>query len=119
MLGKLFGFGRKSGGERSGDRALGVDREMNYCPRCGDEYRADIVRCVGCDVDLISGSEKYRQASQEARERGSRTMDISADDELVAIKSGKLKDLKPIQVLLARETIPALLTGEGGGCSSG
>jgi hypothetical protein len=120
MLKKLFGFGKKTTGEKGNSSLdLGVDTEMGYCPVCGDEYRAGISRCAGCDVPLISGREKYKQVLGSERERASRTMDILPNDERVTIRTGKLKDLKPVQVLLARETIPTLLTGESAGCGSG
>jgi hypothetical protein len=46
-------------------------------------------------------------------------MDISADDELVSIRKGPLKDVKGLKRLLAAERIPAILAGDEGGCSKG
>ena len=120
MLKKLFGWGRSDRTAEASEAArLGVDVEMGYCPRCGDEYRAGIRRCAACDVELIPGAEKLRELQQRAQKLASRTMTIGPGDELVAIRNGKLKDLKPLQVLLARETIPSRLTGEAGGCAKG
>jgi hypothetical protein len=120
MLKKLFGFGKAAIKAKDQDAvSYGVDVEMNYCPSCGDEYRADIEQCVTCKVALISGREKLEQKRQKVEAFNGRSMDISADDELVTIKNGKLRDLKPYQILLAKERIPALLTGESGGCGKG
>lgn len=120
MLKKLFGWGRRDEAPAVPEAArLGVDLEMGYCPRCGDEYRAGIERCVACDVDLIPGAEKLKELEQREKEQAARTMTLGPDDELVVIRNGKLKDLKPLQILLARETIPSQLTGEAGGCAKG
>ena len=119
MLGKIFGFGRKGGGDTREIMDTGVDVSMAYCPRCGDEYRAEITRCVSCDVGLISGAEKHQQRQQEADSRTARNQKISENDELAVIRTGKLRDLKPVQQILAREMIPSILTGESAGCGKG
>ena len=92
---------------------------MNYCPSCGDEYRADICHCGICKIPLISGSEKLAiiLAKQEAQEE--RSMDILPEDELVNIRKGPLNDMKKLQNLLALERVPAILAGDEGGCAKG
>ncbi len=120
MLKKLFGWGKNSAPKQDPDAIrYGVDIEMNYCPSCNEEYRADIEQCVSCNVTLISGIEKLARKRKEEEAFNSRSMSISADDSLVTIKNGKLRDLKPYQILLKKERIPALLTGESGGCAKG
>lgn len=120
MLKKLFGWGKSSAEVQHPDAArLGVDLDMNYCPSCGDEYRADIEQCVSCKVALISGAENLEAKRQQEKAFNGKSMDISADDDLVTIKNGKLRDLKPYQILLERQRIPALLTSEAGGCAKG
>ncbi len=119
MLGKIFGFGRRGDGDKREIMDTGVDVSMAYCPRCGDEYRAEITCCVSCEVDLISGAEKHKQCQREADSRTARNQRISENDELVTIRVGKLRDLKPVQQILAREMIPSILTGESAGCGKG
>lgn len=121
MLKKFFSWGKK---ENEVAREVDtthpdIDPSMHYCPKCGDEYRAGIRQCHVCEVDLISGKEKLAVLEEEAKVNGQRSMEISSEDRLVAIRNGKLRDLKPYQVLLARHTIPAVLTGESGNCSKG
>lgn len=121
MLKKLFGWGKKESEANRGVENMhpDIDPSMNYCPKCGDEYREGISRCHVCEVELISGEEKIAKLKEVAKVNGERSMEINPGDSLVAIRNGKLRDLKPFQVLLARHTIPALLTGESGNCSKG
>lgn len=120
MLRKLFGLGTGAARARNPEAArLGIDPEMCYCPRCGDEYRPDIAKCVACGVALLSGAEKLQQARRKAQAFDERSMEISEDDQRVVIRGGKLRDLKPYQLLLAKERIPALIIGEAGGCGKG
>jgi len=97
----------------------GIDQEMNYCPLCRDEYRADINHCGTCDVPLINGREKLAQVREKQQALARRSMQILPTDELVNIRKGPLKDMKTLQRLLVQERIPALLdTGEEG-CTKG
>jgi len=97
----------------------GIDREMNYCPSCGDEYRPDIKHCGACNIPLVSGREKLDMvmASQDALSE--RSMNISPEDELVSIRKGPLKDMKTLQKVFAVERIPAILAGDEGDCAKG
>jgi hypothetical protein len=120
MLKKLFGFGKKSSPQSDPEAArLGVDLEMSYCPGCGDEYRSGIEQCVTCRVPLISGAEKLAQVRSREQAFNGRSMEISADDQLVTIRNGKLRDVKPYQLILAKERIPSMIRGEAGGCGKG
>lgn len=74
---------------------------------------------MGCQVDLISGPEKLELGKKKSQEFQARSMDISEEDQRVVIRGGKLRDIKPYQLLLAKERIPALITGESGGCGKG
>lgn len=120
MLRKLFGLGKDSGRKKDPvAEKLGIDAEMRYCPSCGDEYREDIVTCAGCNVELITGAEKLAQEKKKTKDFFSRSMEIGADEPRIAIRDGKLRDLKPYQMLLAKERIPALITGQAGDCRKG
>lgn len=120
MFRKLFGLGGGPAKKHDSEAArLGIDPDMRYCPSCGDEYRADITTCAGCQVELVSGAEKLAEAKRQVKDFTSRSMEIGAGDPRVAVRGGKLRDLKPYQLLLAKERIPSLLTGEAGDCRKG
>ncbi|MCW5200967.1 hypothetical protein VU07_04100, partial [Desulfobulbus sp. F4] len=44
-----------------------IEPELKYCPKCGDEYRAEIIACAACAVSLISGREVIELRRQEER----------------------------------------------------
>ena len=97
------------------------DPELKYCPVCDDEYRADIKMCAACSVELIPGSQKIAVEEVLIRKKAARSMELSADDDLVNIRKGPLLEMKNLQRILVREHIPALIAGEkksncGKGC---
>jgi hypothetical protein len=97
----------------------GIDREMYYCPTCGDEYRPGIARCVSCAVPLVSGHEKLEQLAREQENLARRSMELSPEDELVNIRKGTLNDMKYLRKVLTEERIPSLIAGDGPGCGRG
>lgn len=120
MFRKLFGLEKKEKARANPDAArLGVDLEMSYCPNCDEEYRLDVEQCVHCQVALISGEERLNILKDREKGFTARSMEITEGEPLVAIREGKLRDLKPYQLLLGQERIPARLTGEAGGCAKG
>lgn len=109
-----------SGAETREPRMVdGIDREMYYCPSCGDEYRPGIASCVSCLVPLISGQEKLDRQASEREKYGRRNMELSPEDDLVDIRKGSLADLKYLRQVLARERIPALIAGDEPNCGRG
>jgi hypothetical protein len=96
-----------------------TDPELKYCPRCDEEYREDFKICASCDVDLISGRDKIAAEETAKAKLTSRSMDIGPDDEVANIRKGPLGEMKQLQVLLAANTIPALVAGEKGSCGKG
>jgi len=120
MFGKLFAKKIKQYDTAAAPVAShGIYSEMNYCPACGDEYRADMIKCAACDRDLISGTEKLDQIQAKEQLLSSRSMNLSSDDELAVLRKGALKDIKQLQKLLARERIPAILAGDEQSCGKG
>ncbi len=117
-------FGKKTGkaDQSPADRATkvhGIDYEMNYCPSCKDEYRADVRYCGACNVPLITGREQLERIKAKQRALSERSMEIADTDELVTIRKGSVTDMKTLQKLLAEERIPAILFGEKAGCGKG
>lgn len=112
---------RKPAAEKRESQRLqhGIDREMFYCPSCGDEYRPGIAACATCGLELISGEEKLSRLLAERENHASRSMEISSEDELVNIRKGPLRDMKYLRSILAAESIPSLIAGDescGRGC---
>jgi len=97
------------------------DPELQYCPVCDEEYRADIKMCADCAVELISGREKIAAEVVLKEKKTMRSMALSVDDDLVNIRKGPLLEMKKLQQVLAKEHIPALIASEktsncGKGC---
>ncbi|MBW1635422.1 MAG: hypothetical protein JRJ68_04020 [Deltaproteobacteria bacterium] len=121
MFSKLFSTKKRKQEKTAGSAALshGIDPEMNYCPLCGDEYRVAGKRCAACDVELISGAEKLAQVQKVKQLVAGRSMELTADDELVNLRKGMLNDMKQLQSLLAGERIPAVLVSDDSSCGKG
>lgn len=96
-----------------------IDPELNYCPLCRDEYRADISLCGSCGKELIAGEQLLKETGREERAEPL-DMEIREDDTLVALQAGALLDMKNLKNVLARNSVPALLikdeNSRGGGC---
>ena len=93
-----------------------IEPELKYCPKCNDEYRAEITVCVDCGIELISGSEILKR---DTGQKPTRNMTISPDDEMVNIRKGAVIDMKLLQAMLKREGIPSLAASEDGSCGQG
>ena len=65
-----------------------------------------------CGVPLISGAAKLDEARQQDPGAPSYSMDISTDDKLVTIQTGKLGYIKSLQHILKNEQVPSLLASE-------
>jgi hypothetical protein len=121
MLSRLFGFKKKKK-KQSSEPVCEIDEELKYCPECNDEYRADMKRCVSCDVPLISGKEKRREFLAVVKQQSNRSMKIDPAETVVTIQQGPMKDIKALKRVLEAAFIPALLTSDGqarGGCCGG
>lgn len=108
---RIFGLGRS--GKRAADNDLyDIDADCSFCPKCEQEYRAEIETCASCSIPLIPGSEKLLLLRRQEEGWQSHSMKISADDELLTLQTGKLMDLKQLQQLLRKKHIPSLLAGD-------
>ena len=106
---------KKSGAAAAGD----IDPGLMYCPQCHGEYRAGIVRCAACEVELVSGAERLARRGGGGRRAVRGTEAITAADALISLRRGQLKDLKYLRKLLAAEGIPSIIGGEGTACRTG
>jgi uncharacterized protein (UPF0212 family) len=97
-----------------------LEPELKYCPKCGDEYRAEITVCAVCAVYLISGMKLLDLRRQEERKLAERRRPISPDDELVSIQKGPVVQMQMVQAVLKKANIPSLAAGDSGAsCASG
>jgi hypothetical protein len=110
MLHKLFGIGR-SGKNTVDNNRYDIDADCNYCPKCEEAYRAEIETCASCSIPLISGSERLELLRRQESDFHSDYLEISADDELVTLQTGKLMNLKQLKQILKKDHIPCILAG--------
>ena len=96
-----------------------IDPELKYCPKCNDEYRAEITTCADCEVELLTGVQMQELEQQKQQNKAARNMELSPDDEMVNIRKGPVMQMKELQFLLEREGIPSLAVKEGGSCGQG
>jgi predicted amidophosphoribosyltransferase len=97
------------------------DPELQYCPKCDEEYRTEIRVCADCGVELISGRDLIAAESTRKEKKVTRSMELTVDDDLVNIRKGTLREMKKLQEVLVKEHIPSLIAGEkssncGKGC---
>jgi hypothetical protein len=111
---------KKSGAAKERRQGQAIDKAMNYCPGCGDEFRSDIDSCPVCRLVLRRGQELLAESEAREADWAGRDMNISPEEELVALRQGPLLELKALRRLLAAERVPALLSGDpAGGCRRG
>lgn len=93
-----------------------IDPELKYCPKCNDEYRAEIEKCATCGIDLITGRQKKEMEEARQKELENRAHDVSPDDELVRIRRGALPEMRHLANLLDGERIGTILIGDVSTC---
>jgi len=96
-----------------------VEPDMQYCPQCQDEYRAGVVVCATCGVELISGVQMQELLDRKNKRTAGRATAITPEDELVDIIKGKIINVKSVQSLLSSEGIPSLIAGDSASCGKG
>lgn len=90
------------------------DPELKYCPRCGDEYRPEILTCANCRVELQLGRDIL--AAGNAREHRDGTVaEIEADENMIGIRRGPILQIKALRSHLLGLGLPSLLTREDSG----
>lgn len=96
------------------------DPELKYCPKCKDEYRADIENCAACGIELLTGEAMADYVNNSLKKRQSRKGDLTPDDDIVTIHKGTLADMRCLEQDLQEEHIGYLIAGdEPGGCGQG
>lgn len=91
-----------------------IDPELQYCPRCGDEYLAEMHTCAACAVALVSGQALLAAAKNQAP---AQVVEIGADESVVALRSGPLAQMKELLAALHKHGVAGrLCKPEGGAC---
>ena len=93
-----------------------VEPDLKYCPKCNDEYRAEIEKCAACCIDLITGRKKVEMEEARRKKLESRASELSPDDDLVRIRRGTLPDMQLLSGMLGGERIGTLLVGDMSTC---
>lgn len=96
-----------------------IEPDLKYCPRCQDEYRADIEICASCSVELLTGRQVLELEEKKKAKLAGRSMEIQAGDDLVDIRKGAVLEIKQIQALLARLGFPTLIASDSQSCGKG
>lgn len=96
-----------------------IDPELKYCPKCKDEYRAEIVTCGVCYVSLMTGAELLAMQREEEGKRTKRKGELSESDDLVVARRGPLGEIRTYEQLLKSVGIATLLVGDENGCGKG
>jgi len=93
-----------------------IDPDLNYCPQCRDEYRADIAVCADCGVALVSGRQLLAHQAQLHEQQRSRSLVMDPDEPLLTVRKGPVMQIKELQTFLLRRGLPSLAVKEGGAC---
>ena len=95
------------------------DLELKYCPQCRDEYRADVVRCGVCGIDLLTGAQMQSLEEGKEQKRQHRPGELTPDDDIVAIHKAPLSEIRHLEALLREERIACLVAGDEQSCGKG
>lgn len=90
-----------------------IEPDLKYCPKCHDEYRAEIELCATCSVELLTGSKLLEHAEKKKAKLADRAAAIQPDEDLVDVRKGSVLDIKQAQARLSRQGIPSLIVGDG------
>jgi hypothetical protein len=93
-----------------------IDPELKYCPKCRDEYRAEIVACAACATILLTGAELLARQRAGQEKRATRKGELREDDELVSVRRGPLPEMRAYEQVLKREGIGTMLAGDEKAC---
>ncbi len=96
-----------------------IDRNLSYCPSCKGEYLPEIIQCGICQIELISGEKLMENQDQKQSILNARKGELTPEDEIVAIFTGSLTDVKRFESKFKEENIGYLTIGEDPSCNKG
>jgi hypothetical protein len=91
------------------------DPELNYCPQCNDEYRAEVDVCTACGIKLLSGTQMLAKRGARQLQQSSPSLEILPDEPLLTVRKGPVLQIKDLQAYLLRCGVPSLAGKESGG----
>ncbi|MFO7760313.1 MAG: zinc ribbon-containing (seleno)protein DG [Thermodesulfobacteriota bacterium] len=92
------------------------DPEFKYCPKCRDEYRANVEYCAECGIRLLTG-EEMAAATGKGSKNVAGPVELTPSDDIVPVQQGDIKELKGTAAALKKEGIASILIGkEEPGC---
>jgi len=94
-----------------------IDPELKYCPKCNDEYLAEIIMCAACGLELLTGEQLTEILEKRRKKLASRSTELSPDDDLVVIRRGELTGMQYLAQMLEKENIGSLLVGDMQTCA--
>ena len=94
-----------------------IEPDLKYCPKCNDEYRADIEKCAACGIDLITGKQKIEMEEARRKKLENRVSELSPDDDLIRVRRGPLSEMRYLSNLIYNERIATLLVGDMRSCA--
>jgi len=95
------------------------ESDLNYCPECKDEYRAEIRQCATCECQLVPGQEMEALFKVRNEKIAGRLDELTTEDDLVLVRMGGLSSMKELVAVLNREGIATLLAGDEQSCGKG
>lgn len=96
-----------------------IEPDLKYCPTCNDEYRAEIIKCATCGIELLTGTELLENQKKKLSHRNKRLGALTASDEVVSIHQGSSSELKVFEKMLEQENIGAMIVDKSQGCGKG
>ena len=91
------------------------DPDLNYCPQCNDEYRAEVDVCAACGIKLLSGAQMLAKLGTRQLQQSSPSLEILPDEPLLTVRKGPVLQIKDLQAYLLRCGVPSLAGKESGG----
>ena len=93
-----------------------IDPDLKYCPKCGDEYVAEMQTCAACGVALELG-QVILASAVTGDPADARPLTIEAGEPVVSIRRGPMQQLKALQLYLHECGLGARIFKEdSGGC---
>ncbi len=95
-----------------------IEKDLKYCPECRDEYRAEIISCAVCGIELITGKQLLSSGRSEKTKKVA-LAEIGEHDTLTVLQVGGIQEMKKLKKGLSTIGIPSIMAKSdncGGGC---
>jgi ribosomal protein L32 len=89
-----------------------IDPDLQYCPSCNDEYRAEIHVCAACGIDLLSGEQMLALQAERDQPQNLQPLEVDSDEALLTVRKGPVLQMKELQAYLLRRGLSSLAVKE-------